>query len=272
MELLWEDHNIPGWINEIEQDKPQLDVYLADASSDQKPAVIICAGGGYSRRAAHEGEPVAQWLNTIGISAFVVRYRVAPYRYPYPIMDAKRAIRYVRYYAERFCVNPNQIGILGFSAGGHLASTIGTHIDEGDPNALDPIDRLSARPDALILCYPVITFGTYRHQGSIKNLLGKEAVVSQMEALSNELHVSEKTPPTFLWHTANDQTVKVENSILFAQALSRKQIPYELHIFPDGKHGLGLATEHPHVSIWTELCKRWFADMNWIDASSSTHL
>lgn len=266
MELLWEEQ-IPGWDETIAQEKPQLDIYLAEGhQSEAKPAVVVCAGGGYRKRAAHEGEPVAQWLNTIGISAFVVRYRYAPYKYPIPQEDAKRAIRYVRHNAERFGVNPDRIGILGFSAGGHLAAAVGTEAETESSSAIDPIDRESARPNALILCYPVISFGTYRHQGSVDSLLGENADPSLIEALSAELRVSETTPPTFLWHTANDQGVKAENSLLFAQALSKYQVPYELHIFSDGPHGVGLAKDRPYLAMWTELCRNWFAEMGWISA------
>ncbi len=273
-ELLWTE-NIPGWNDSIDQEKPQIDIYLASNPGEKTPAVIICPGGGYRKRAAHEGEPVAKWLNSIGISAFVVRYRFAPYQYPIPQWDAMRAVRYVRHHADRFGVRSDQIGILGFSAGGHLAASISTKIAERvpSPEQLDLIDQVSARPDALILCYPVISFGTYRHQGSVTALLGEETNESQLEAMSCELQVDEHTPPAFLWHTANDQGVKAENSILFAQSLSKYQIPYELHIFRDGPHGQGLAPERPYLAVWTELCRNWFAGLDWIEISDySTHL
>jgi acetyl esterase/lipase len=150
---------------------------------------------------------------------------------------------------------------MGFSAGGHLASTVGTHFDDGRADAEDPVDRMSCRPDAMILCYPVITFGEYRHHGSMINLIGENPSDELIKLLSNELHVTPDTPPTFLWHTADDQAVPVQNSLLFAEALRRCGVPFELHIYPHGRHGLGLALGEPSVSSWTELCARWLKNL-----------
>lgn len=253
--LLWPD-GTPNALGETAEDRPTLVPYLVQGG-DPAPAVIVCPGGGYARRADHEGAPVAQWLNTLGISAFVVHYRVAPYRHPNPLMDAQRAIRTVRSRAQEWNVDPSRVGILGFSAGGHLASSAGVHYDSGRPDAEDLIERESSRPDLLVLCYPVISFGPDAHKGSQANLLGEDADISLIERMSSERQVTEQTPPTFLWHTADDASVPVENSLLFASALSRNKVPFELHVFESGRHGLGLAAEQPGVSAWTSVCAAW---------------
>lgn len=224
-----------------------------------RAAMVVCPGGGYARRAPHEREPVANWLNTLGVSAFVLDYRVAPVRHPYPLMDGQRAIRLVRARAKEWNVDPHRVGILGFSAGGHLASTVGTHFDAGRAEADDPVEHESCRPDLLVLCYPVITFGVFRHQGSMTNLLGDDPSEEQRRDLSNELMVTAETPPTFLWHTADDAGVPVENSLLFAAALSRHRVPFELHVYCIGRHGLGLAEQDGRVGTWTKLCGSWLA-------------
>lgn len=175
-------------------------------------------------------------------------------------LGAGPALRLVRYKAKEWGIDPQRVGILGFSAGGHLAATAGTHFDAGSLSASDPVMRHSCRPDFLILCYPVITFGDqYAHLGSMRNLLGPEPSEEMRRHLSNEQQVTEATPSTFLWHTANDAGVPVENSLMFAAALSRHGVPWEMHIFPDGRHGLGLAAEHPQVRAWPELCATWLA-------------
>lgn len=252
---LWPD-GAPG-LNEASPAFNPTITPCACATGHRAGAVIICPGGGYAGRAPHEGEPVARWLNSLGIHAFVCDYRVAPYRHPYPSLDAKRAVRWIRAHAAKYDVDPAHIGLLGFSAGGHLVATVGTQFDAGDPTAADPIDRLSCRPDALVLCYPVVSFGPYRHDGSMRNLLGDDPEPELVTALSNELQVTADTPPTFLWHTADDAGVPVENSLLFAQALSAHKVPYELHVFQSGRHGLGLADEDPHVASWSRLCGEW---------------
>jgi acetyl esterase/lipase len=193
----------------------------------------------------------------------VLRYRLATYRHPAPLLDAQRAIRLVRARADAFGVDAQRIGILGFSAGGHLASTAGTHFDSGDPQSADPIEQVSCRPDALILCYPVISFGEFRHPGSRDALLGENPPEMLVQLLSNEKQVTPQTPPTFLWHTANDGGVPVENSLLFAAALSKNRVSFDLHIFADGPHGVGLAADHPVLSLWTTCCAAWLRDMGW---------
>ncbi|HYH04090.1 MAG TPA: alpha/beta hydrolase [Bacillota bacterium] len=254
--LLWEDVP-PGYRLGVEDEEiPQFTPYLVSNNPTQS-AVIIFPGGGYHHRAKHEGEPVALWLNKLGISAFVVDYRVAPAKYPFPILDGKRAVRYVRTHGEQWGIAPDKIGVLGFSAGGHLAATVGTQFDTGNPESPDPVEQTSSRPDTLILCYPVISFDEYRHAGSVANLLGDDPNPELIRKMSLQYQVSGNTPPTFLWHTANDASVPVENSLLFAGALSQHQVPFELHIFPEGRHGLGLAAEQPTVAVWHDLCATW---------------
>lgn len=260
--LLWPG-NAPGALGQGVEDRPNLTLYLVD-DDKTRGLVVVCPGGGYVGRAPHEGEPIAQWLNGLGLHAVVLNYRVAPYRHPYPLMDAQRALRLVRYHAADWGVDPQRVGILGFSAGGHLAATAGTHFDSGSPSASDPVEAVGCRPDFMILCYPVISFASeYSHVGSCHNLLGPNPSLELRLLLSNEQQVTEATPPTFLWHTANDAGVAVENSLMFAAALSRHGVPWELHVFPDGPHGLGLADEHPQVRAWPALCAAWLIEGGW---------
>jgi acetyl esterase/lipase len=230
-------------------------------------AVIVCPGGGYQGLADHEGEPIARWLNNAGISAFVLRYRVAPHRHPAPLDDITRAVRLARAKAAEFQIKPDKIGVLGFSAGGHLVTTIATHYDAGDAAAADPIDRASSRPDAVVACYAVVSFENMAHTGSLRNLLGDNPGEKLIHHLSNELHVTENTPPTFLWHTADDEAVPVEHSLMFARALAQKKVPFELHVFPKGKHGLGLGDgssfvgKSEQVAQWPRLCALWLASL-----------
>jgi acetyl esterase/lipase len=235
---------------------PLLTLYPA-ANPRRHGAVVVCPGGGYAGRAPHEAGVVAEWLNSVGVSAAVVDYRVAPFRHPCPLLDAQRAIRWVRHQAPAWNLDPSRIGILGFSAGGHLAATSATHYDAGDPTASDPVARESCRPDAAVLCYPVITFRQHLHQGSMENLLGPAPDAARRAALSAEANVSADSPPMFLWHTADDGGVSVQNSLLLAAALGQQGVPFELHVFPRGAHGLGLAPDDPVVGQWTGLCARW---------------
>ncbi len=259
---LWESGEVPLFDPSITQEKPSLTPYLLPGA--ERASVIVCPGGGYYGKAAHENEPIARWLNSLGLSAFVLDYRVFPYHHPVPLLDAQRAIRYVRSHASSLRVNPAQIGMLGFSAGGHLTSSAGTHFDAGNPHAADAVEQVSCRPDALILCYPVITFGEYRHDGSRGALLGENPAPELIELLSNEKQVTPQTPPTFLWHTANDEAVPVENSLLFAAALSRCKVFFDLHVFADGPHGVALAENDPAISLWKASCAAWFKKIGWI--------
>ncbi len=252
---LWPD-GTPGLATAEPQEVPQLTPYLV--TSDQpRGAVIVCPGGGYARRAPHEGQPIAEMVNSHGIHGFVCDYRVAPYKHPWPLTDGLRAVRWVRHHATELNILPDKIAILGFSAGGHLAASVSTHWDLGRADAPDPIDRLSSRPDASILCYAVISFGAFGHTGSMQNLLGKDPDPELRDMLSNELQVNETTPPAFLWHTAEDPGVPVRNSLAYADALAQHKVRFELHVYPDGRHGLGLAPELPHVATWAKLCGEW---------------
>jgi acetyl esterase/lipase len=223
--------------------------------------VIVCPGGGYGGLADnHEGRQIANWLNSMGISAFVLKYRLGPrYHHPVELEDAQRAIRLVRSRAQEFGIAPDRIGIMGFSAGGHLASTAGTHFDAGNSGASDPIDKFGSRPDFLVLAYPVISFTTpYTHRGSMHNLLGDNPDPQLVESLSSELQVTPQTPPTFLFHTSADTVVPSENSVLFYLALRKNKVPAEMHIFEEGPHGVGLALRDPALSMWPTLLINWF--------------
>lgn len=255
--LLWPD-GAPAALGEDAEDKPVLRPFLI-SGDDPVSAVIVCPGGAYSHRARHEADPVARWLNSLGISAFVLEYRVAPYQHPQPLNDARRAIRMVRHHAPQWLIRPDRVGILGFSAGGHLAATAATWFDLGDASATDPIDRQSSRPDLLIACYPVVSLERYPHQASRLNLLGADPDQRLVRALSLEHRVTPQTPPTFLWHTADDASVPVDHSLAFAASLARNNVPFSLHVFPQGRHGLGLAEENPAVAKWKNLCADFLA-------------
>jgi acetyl esterase/lipase len=250
----------PGAKGDSAQDRPTLTAYPLPAGRGSGAAVVILPGGGYQHLAMEkEGYAVARWLNTLGIAAFVVQYRLGPtYHHPSELMDAQRAIRTVRSRAAQLGIDPAKIGIMGFSAGGHLASTAGTHFDAGNPRASDPIDRASSRPDFMILGYPVITLkDPYAHKGSRTYLLGANSDPALVASLSNETQVTKDTPPTFLVHTSDDSTVPVENSILFYQALHRAGVPAELHIFETGPHGFGLGGRNPVLSTWPFILESW---------------
>lgn len=224
------------------KDIPTLTPYFPAADLATGAAVVICPGGGYGGLAGHEGRDYALWLNAHGIAGFVLKYRLGSAGYRHPVMqgDVNRAIRYVRAKAGEWKLDPKRIGVMGSSAGGHLASTAVTHYDAGQPDATDPIERASARPDLGILCYPVITMGPSTHAGSRKNLLGTEPSAELVKLLSNELQVTKATPPCFVWHTWEDKAVKVENALEFAAALQRSGVPFDLHVYQKGAHGLGL--------------------------------
>lgn len=257
--LLW-PNGAPGAKGQGGADKPSLTTYLAPADKATGMAIVVCPGGGYGGLAmGHEGHDVARWLNSIGVSAFVLKYRHAPqYHHPAPLQDAQRALRTVRARAAEWKINPQRIGIWGFSAGGHLASTAGTHFDAGKTDAADPIERVGCRPDFLILAYPVITLKPpYAHMGSRNNLLGKNADPKLVEELSNDERVTPQTPPTFLMHTNADTGVVAENSVRFYLALRKNKVPAELHIFEKGPHGVGLAPKDRVLSIWPQLLASW---------------
>ncbi len=246
---LWPE-GAPGALGDKESDIPTLQAYLPESSSVSVPAIVVCPGGGYGGLARHEGHDYALWLNEQGLAAFVLKYRLGSkgYRHPAMLQDAARAVRMVRAKASEWKVDPKRVGIMGSSAGGHLASTLVTHFDAGDSAATDPVERQSSRPDIGILCYPVISMGPWGHGGSRRNLLGDKPSQDVIWNLSNELQVTPETPPCFLWHTAEDKAVPLENSLLFAAALSKAGVPLDLHIYQKGRHGIGLANGHQ----WTQ--------------------
>jgi acetyl esterase/lipase len=243
------------------KDTPGVYVYLPPADKANGAAVVICPGGGYGGLAmSYEGHDVARWLNTLGVAGIVLKYRHAPkYRHPVPLEDAQRSLRYVRAHAKEWKVDPDRVGILGFSAGGHLASTAGTHFDYGFKDPADPVDAESCRPDFMILLYPVITMAEpYTHQGSRRNLIGTDPDPKLVATLSNEKQVTKSTPPTFLAHTSEDSAVPALNSVMFYEALVKNKVPAELHIYEKGRHGLGMNQE-PKLpfSSWTTRCAAW---------------
>ena len=257
--LLW-PQGAPGAVGADDADRPALTLYSLPKGQKARSAVVVCPGGGYSVLAMdHEGRQVAEWLNSLGVDAYILKYRFAPrYHHPAMIEDAQRALRYVRANAQQWGIAPDHIGIWGFSAGGHLASTAATHFDPGNPSSPDPIERVSSRPDFAILAYPVITCTEwFRHQGSCKNLLGDNPDPKLAEFLSNEKQVTAQTPPTFLFHTNDDEGVPAENSVAFYMALRKAGVPAELHIYQHGRHGVGLAQKDPVLSSWPQRLADW---------------
>jgi acetyl esterase/lipase len=259
--LLWKD-GAPGAIGTEDKDKPMAMVYLPKADSAKpRPVLVICPGGGYGGLAIdHEGYQIAEWANSMGMVAVICEYRHRGkgYGHPSPLVDAQRAIRLTRANAAKWNIDPKRVGIIGFSAGGHLVSTVLTHFDSGDSAANDPIAKESSRPDFGILCYAVIGFDKpYTHRGSQQNLLGKEADSKLVESLSNESQVTKDTPPTFVWHTFEDTVVPPENGLQFYLAMIRNGVPGELHIYEKGAHGVGLGRNVPVTSTWSDLCQRW---------------
>lgn len=259
-ELLW-PAGAPGAKGEEAKDKPTLIIYLPEGDKKNRGAVVICPGGGYGGLAMdHEGHQIARWLNENGVAAFICDYRHKGkgYGHPAPLQDAQRAVRTVRARAEEFGVDPKKVGILGFSAGGHLTSTVLTHFDNGDEKSDDPVMRQSSRPDFGVLCYPVIAFDAeYTHRGSQNNLIGADAPKELVESLSNEKQVTSETPPTFLFHTTEDKAVPPQNSVVFYSACIASKVPAELHIFEKGPHGVGLAKHIAGTNAWPGLCIAW---------------
>jgi acetyl esterase/lipase len=249
--------------------KPDISVYLPSKRFSTGQAVIICPGGGYWILAYDlEGTDIARYLNSIGVAGIVLKYRLPTYGnvvepHKVPLMDAQRAMRLVRFNAATWNIDESKIGVMGFSAGGHLASTLGTHFDYGNKSSADPVERLSCRPDFMILMYPVISFtDVSSHAGSREALLGKDPDKSLVTYYSNELQVRKDTPPAFLVHADNDKGVPVENTLLMYKALREKNIPAELHILSEGDHGFGLGVNNDHVGSWTNNLKLW---LKWLD-------
>lgn len=259
---LWPD-GAPGGLGKQDKDIPTLTPYLPDPAQATGAAIVICPGGGYVRLAEHEGAHYAKWLNANGIAGFVLKYRLGTngYRHPAMLQDAARAVRTLRARAGEWKLDPKRVGIIGSSAGGHLAATLLTHFDDGKSDAANPVERVSSRPDLGILCYPVITMSdSLTHRGSRDNLVGKNPPPELVRELSAELQVTKDTPPCFIWHSWEDKSVPVENALLFAEALRQAKVPFDLHIYEHGGHGLGLGSRtydptnwHP----WTRDCIFW---------------
>lgn len=255
------------WVRHVSE--PKVEVRLPARGNATGQAVVVCPGGGYGGLAYDwEGSDMAGWLNSRGIAAIILSYRlpvdgdVAHKKWLCPLLDAQRAIRLTRAHAADWGIDVSKVGIMGFSAGGHLASTAGTHFDAGMEEAADPIDRFSSRPDFMVLVYPVITMkASTTHGGSRLNLLGEHPTEEQVRNYSNELQVTEDTPPTFLVHAGDDGAVPVENSLLFYQALVAHKVPVELHVYPYGGHGFSLAIGRGRLQDWTQLCARWLAEL-----------
>jgi acetyl esterase/lipase len=251
----------PGALGDNDDDKPTLTAFLPAPEKATGAAIVVCPGGGYGRLAPHEGAGYAEWLAEHGIAGIVLKYRLGSkgYRHPAMLNDAARAMRLTRSQAAAWKIDTKRVGIMGSSAGGHLASTLLTHSDAGKADATDPVERRSSRPDLGILCYAVISMGPNTHNGSRKNLLGENPPPELVERLSNEKQVTRKTPPCFIWHTWEDSAVKVENSLDFAAALRKNNVPFDLHIYQNGGHGMGLGggraggERHP----WAADCLFW---------------
>ena len=268
VELLW-PNTAPGALGNEDTDRPSLTIHLPSARNTHT-AVVVCPGGSYRALATdHEGTQIAQWLNSLGVSAFVLKYRLGPrYHHPVQLGDIQRALRLVRSRSVEFRVSPNRIGVWGFSAGGHLASTAATHFDAGNPQASDPVDRVSSRPDFAVLSYAVISFTTeYAHKGSRQMLLGDNPDPELAKLLSNELQVKPDTPPVFLFHTNEDTAVPAENSILFYLALRKQNIPAELHLYERGRHGVGLAATDATLGTWPARMADWFRTRGLLDSA-----
>jgi len=259
----------PGALGTNDNDIPTITAYLPDAGTTTGAALVICPGGGYGALADHEGRGYALWLNQHGVAGFVLKYRLGSqgYRHPSMLLDAARGVRWVRAHAADFKIDAHKLGIMGSSAGGHLASTLLTHFDGGDTNSTDVVERQSSRPDLGILCYPVITMGELTHHGSRENLLGPNPSPEDVKLLSNELQVMPQTPPCFLWTTFEDEGVPMENTMMFAEALRKNHVPFDLHVYQKGGHGMGLGDKPPfaHTHPWAADCLVWLKVQGFVD-------
>jgi acetyl esterase/lipase len=257
---LW-PNGAPGAQGTEDKDIPTITVYLPRSITVGMTAVVVCPGGGYVNLAMnHEGRQVANYLNSLGIAAVVLKYRLGPkYHHPIELGDAQRAIRMLRANAKEMSIAPDRIGIMGFSAGGHLAVSASTHFDDGKADAADPIDRVGSRPDFAVLGYPVVSLTeSWTHQGSKKALLGDNPDPQLVKSLSGENAVTAQTPTTFIFQTNADTTVPAENAIVYFLALRKAGVKGEMHVFETGPHGVGLATNDPALSEWSRLLTNWF--------------
>ncbi len=255
----------PGALGQAPADVPTITAYLPDPANRNGASMLILPGGGYAHLADHEGKGYAEWFVAHGVTAYVLKYRLGP-RYHHPVMleDGARALRTVRAFAQRDGLDPNRVGVIGSSAGGHLAATLATKFDTGRPDSADPIERESSRPDLVILCYPVITMGQFAHAGSRTMLLGSNPSPDLVKEMSPELHVTKDTPPSFLWATDEDKTVPVENTLMFAEALRRAAVPFSLHIYEKGSHGLGLGSPARPAPPWTDDMLYWLKERKFV--------
>jgi acetyl esterase/lipase len=261
--LLWPG-GAPGAKGNGPEDTPRITPYLPAGGGPPRGCIIVFPGGGYVARAPHESGPIAEWLRGLGLAGMVLDYRVSPYRHPLPLGDAQRGIRLVRSRAAEWNIDPRRVGVLGFSAGGHLAACASNLYDDGRPDAADPVERQPCRPDAAVLCYSLISMYKYTHRQSAVNLLGPSPDPKLCESLSMQSRVTPRTPPTFLWHTADDRAVPVEDSLMYADALAKSKVPFALHVFPRGDHGLGLAPDRPEINQWTALCAGWLKGIGFL--------
>jgi acetyl esterase/lipase len=278
-ESLWPKGAVPGAKDTTAASRPSITFYPGDPAKAMGTSAVVCPGGGYDHLATDkEGIQVAKWLNTLGISAFVLKYRVTPYHHPIEMNDAKRAMRWVRANARRYKVDPGRTGIVGFSAGGHLASTVATKHDAGDPLAADTVDRQSCKPYFQILVYPVITMeGPFAHAGSRKNLLGDNPSPDLMRLLSSEKHVDVRTPPAYLVHAKDDPEVLLDNTMVYFDSLVSAGVPVQMKLFDHGPHGFGLADgvagapNNPTLAAWTGFCAIWMKERGFLSPATGLH-
>jgi len=263
--LLWSE-GAPGKLGDRSQDRPTLTAYLPAPEARSGASLLILPGGGYAHLADHEGAGYAEWFVKQGVACYVLKYRLGSsgYRHPAMLQDAARGLRLVRAFARRDGLDPARVGIIGSSAGGHLAATLLTHFDAGNPTATDLVERESSRPDLGILCYPVITMNASTHAGSRQNLLGDNPPADLVDLLSNEKQVTPQTPPCFIWSTSEDKTVPVQNSLMFADALRRAGVPFDLHIYEKGPHGLGLGRPGHPAPPWTDPLLFWLRQRQFV--------
>ncbi len=262
---LW-PQGTPGSLGDRPQDKPTLTAFLPDPAKRNGASMLVLPGGGYSSLAAHEGAAYAEWLAAHGVTAYVLQYRLGSsgYRNPAMLQDVARGLRMLRAFARRDGLDPARVGIIGSSAGGHLAATLATHFDAGKPDSSDAFERESSRPDVAVLCYAVITMGEFAHAGSRNQLLGPNPSPEALKDMSAELQVTAQTPPCFIWATFEDKTVPVENSLMFASALRKAGVPFSLHIYEKGAHGLGLGRPGHEAPPWADECLYWLRERKFL--------
>lgn len=260
---------VPLWPEGLVPENPTITPCLV-ADGRTRAALVIFPGGGYEVRVDHEKFNIARWVNSLGLHAFVCDYRVAPCRYPAPQDDARRALRRIRHRTEEWRVDPERVGVIGFSAGGHLAASVGNYGIDGESDTADPVARMSGRANAVITCYATISREV--PSGSFRTLLGPDPSPELAEIFSLEKSVTDRNPPTFLWSTADDQMVNVDHTLRYARALAAKRVPFALHVYPHGWHGMALATESASAGDWTGRCANWLAELGWRCAARGRRL